>query len=519
MTLVAHSIRKSYLGKKTTPTMALTNSVSCGLVNIQSVGNKTVELYDLIIENKYDICMLTETWLSDNISDSAKIAEMTPRTHTFYHVPRTGSTGHGGGVGIFLGKMFSNTKLKSSEKFGSFEYMVVTTRLGGVHMQLVVVYRPPSLSKRLFLDEFGTFLDSLVNLNNTVICGDFNLWYENTSDNYVSEFIELLTSHDLMNSVTTPTALSGHILDLVIHKVDPKIVQNCLVENECLISPFHKQVTFGLKIDGPSPVMKTIRYRNKTNFEPENFIKECIVSMNEQDTDCECLVNENYQCVSCYTVNKKNIMAAIYDIHCPVIEKCIRIRVASKWFNDELRKAKREKRRLQQKWKRKKNETNKQLYVGARNRYNALVRKTKKIYYINLFKESKDSKTKHKNLEELLGLKGEVVFPDYTQDNRLLAQSFADFYIRKVDRFVASMPMNNPDTIQIEENTNTRKFRKFRILSLLEFRALINRVNCTYCDCDPLPVKDVKTARNFSQIEDIYFKITNMSLSQALFPK
>ena len=81
-------------------------------------------------------------------------------------------------------------------------------------------------------------------------------------------------------------------------------------------------------------MVKTIRYRNKTNFEPENYIKDCIASINEQDIDCECLVNENYQCVSCYTLNRKNIMATIYDIHCPVMEKCIRIKVASKWFND-----------------------------------------------------------------------------------------------------------------------------------------------------------------------------------------
>ena len=69
----------------------------CALVNIQSVGNKTCEIRDYINENKLDVLMLTETWL--NYSDSAKIKEMTPDTHTFLHVPR--GDRRGGGAGIF----------------------------------------------------------------------------------------------------------------------------------------------------------------------------------------------------------------------------------------------------------------------------------------------------------------------------------------------------------------------------------------------------------------------------------
>ena len=83
------------------------NSVfKCGLVNIQSVTSKTQEIRDLINENRCDILMITETWLGE--CDHAKINEMTPATHTFFHHHRENR--RGGGVGIMLSNLFSKTR-------------------------------------------------------------------------------------------------------------------------------------------------------------------------------------------------------------------------------------------------------------------------------------------------------------------------------------------------------------------------------------------------------------------------
>ena len=81
-------------------------------VNIQSVGNKTIKIRNLINEAKFDICTLTETWLWGDVSDSSKIKEMTPKTHIFYHLPEAEKTG--GGVGIFVSKSFSKVTEKPS---------------------------------------------------------------------------------------------------------------------------------------------------------------------------------------------------------------------------------------------------------------------------------------------------------------------------------------------------------------------------------------------------------------------
>ena len=80
--------RRKYQESKIEPIMAVDEVLHCGLVNIQSVGNKTINIRNLINEAKFDIFMLTETWLWGDVSDSSKIKEMTPKTHTFYHFPR-----------------------------------------------------------------------------------------------------------------------------------------------------------------------------------------------------------------------------------------------------------------------------------------------------------------------------------------------------------------------------------------------------------------------------------------------
>ena len=74
----------------------------CCLINIQSIGNKTNIMRNYVIDQEIDICMLTETWLSNNLSDNSKICEMTPNSFDFYHIPRENR--NGGGVGALIKK-------------------------------------------------------------------------------------------------------------------------------------------------------------------------------------------------------------------------------------------------------------------------------------------------------------------------------------------------------------------------------------------------------------------------------
>ena len=146
--------------------------------------------------------MLTETWLWGDVSDSSKIKEMTPKTHTFYHFPRVEKTG--GGVGIFVSKSVSRVTVRNQLIFNTFEYIDLEILSKNKVIRLITVYRLPTIGgkrkEREFIEEFGNYLDTINNLRTTLICGDFNLWLDKVSEcNYVGEFVELLEAHSLVN--------------------------------------------------------------------------------------------------------------------------------------------------------------------------------------------------------------------------------------------------------------------------------------------------------------------------------
>ena len=151
------------------------NVIKGGLLNIQLVSNKTIQIREMIDELRLDFFILTETWLRNGIGDESKINEMTPLTHVFHHKPRENKTG--GGVGIFLSKQFSNVSVINRSTYETFEHLEIKFNYNNKVITLVALYRPPSTNAIRFNEEFGNYLD-LFNeeLMKTCICGDFNLW-------------------------------------------------------------------------------------------------------------------------------------------------------------------------------------------------------------------------------------------------------------------------------------------------------------------------------------------------------
>ena len=336
-------------------------NISCGLINIQSVGNKTIKMRNMINEQNIDICMISETWLSNSIADSSKIKELTPKSHNFLHVPREDQIG--GGVAIIISKSYSQVTLRNQNKFKSFEHIDCTIGIRNKNLRIITLYRPPRKSKRLFLDEFSLLLDSLNGLNNVLICGDFNLHMNDVGDGYVAEFLELLDAHDLFNSVSKPTSSSNNIIDLVISHKQLNALRNLQVEPHCTISPVHKLITFDIIIEKPNITRKEIIYREKKNFNAVNFIDESVREIENLNISCECgdavnlSVNENdfsrsNNCINCYTEKCKHVLSSNYNKRCPEIQKQITIRDNAKWFNSDLLEAKRVRRKMENRWKR-----------------------------------------------------------------------------------------------------------------------------------------------------------------------
>ena len=170
---------------------------------IKAIINKTCDFYDNIVDDHYDICLITETWLNQN--DSTPQVESTPPGYTFDHLPRDNGTG--GGVGLVCKEDMKPQKSQSIPKFSSFEHCELILNIGSDKILVVIIYRPPysernrnSVNK--FLEEFGTLMESLITSPvKLLIGGDFNFHIDDTTSLDTIKFLDLLECHNLSNHV------------------------------------------------------------------------------------------------------------------------------------------------------------------------------------------------------------------------------------------------------------------------------------------------------------------------------
>ncbi len=99
--------------------------------------------------------------------------------------------------------------------------------------------------------------------------GDFNLHINNPRDAPAAKFPDMLSYFNLCQHVTQPTHQSGHTLDLVITRLDDLMVHNISTFNPC--SSDHVAVIVQLHLNKPTPLQKTIRYRNLEKLNVAQF--------------------------------------------------------------------------------------------------------------------------------------------------------------------------------------------------------------------------------------------------------
>ena len=86
-------------------------------------------------------------------------------------------------------------------------------------LTVLAIYHPPysnvnKSTNRQFIDEFAEFLvDFLMEYNNVIIMGDFNIRLDNTKDPDVTAFMDTMSALGLDQHVSFSTHKNGGILD------------------------------------------------------------------------------------------------------------------------------------------------------------------------------------------------------------------------------------------------------------------------------------------------------------------
>ena len=386
--------------------------LSLCLLNARSVKNKTADLCDYICDCKADLVAITETWLTTD--DAAVRAELCPVGYKISDRPRTGR--RGGGVALIYRDSLSVRRIDAGGK-ESFEYSEWTISSPSLNLRLVLLYRPPysadhRVSTNDFFTEFSTYLESiLLSKEHVVIAGDFNIHVYVPHDPDSLKLLDLLQSVGLQQHITEPTQIQGHTLDLAITCSSDNIL-NKVPEVHRFISD-HASVYCTIHPDRPCMTTENVVCRKLKSVDLESLKRDLSDSLLCSDPpDLQLYLHSEDPCDLDAIVRRYNTtLSKVIDCHAPLKTKTVNVRPAVPWYNDEIKVAKRLRRKAERTWRRTRSVSDLNIFKSHRNRMTYLMNQARQAFYTNFIDENS---TGHKRLfratKQLLAKKKEFRF-------------------------------------------------------------------------------------------------------------
>ena len=474
------------------------------LMNARSVRNKTDDIKDYIHENDVDVLAITESHLRPD--DDVSIGEITPDGYSLSHVPRLSRSG--GGVALIHRTAIKMQVLNVSRKPHSFEVLETTLTSKGSSLRMIVVYRPPRSAINThtvsnFIDEFSDMLtEHITSKCPLLIVGDFNIHLDNTSDVDACNFLSHMSSCGLTQHVRDSTHEKGHILDLVITRDTDKLVHDLSIDaklSDHFIVRF--QVDFDKQISDP----KAVSYRKLRSVNMSDFELDLKAHDFSNETNIEHVVNE-------YNV----VLGAILDKHAPKKTKTINVDRNAPWYNEVIRTAKRERRKLERRWRKNKSNENRDAYAEQRKQVSNMVRIQKTEYFSNLVLEnSTNPRGLFKILDSLLHRKKQTVFPpDIPHES--LATAFSSFFVDKVSKIREGLGGQDVKYECAFSNSTSIPLTSFSFLDSNDIRKIILNSKSTTCELDPIPTTFLKAC--IDTLLPVITRIVNLSMQTGCVP-
>ncbi len=476
------------------------------LWNARSLRHKTLIISDYIIEEGVDIMFITETWL--NINDTVVIGELLPPGYDFFNFPRE-SDEHGG-IGCIYKENMNLQSVNAKFNVSTFEYACVVDPTSGI--QYIAVYRPPPSAENGFLP--ATFLREFEDLmgevalmpRKIIIVGDFNVHVDEPSEWEARRFLTCVETSGFYQHITTATHKKGHILDLVMSRLDDNVVLSCSVQNNLLSD--HHMVHCAINLPKPEVMKKRVVFRNMKSIDHAKYksdVVQKILTLPVTNTDPNVLINEF----------DRNMTEVLND-HCPEETKLRTIRPRYPWFNDTINEQRRLRRKYERKWRKTRSLEDREVYVEQKSLVNQLISKAK-IEYYKIKLQFSNVKGIFQTVNALLN-KNVKRLPTGLS-TQMLSNTFVNFFKDKVDKIRRSLDaMSSSDVdVNLDVATCNTSFQSFSQVSEQEVLKIVNESPCKTCKLDSVPTWLMKAH------VDIFIPfithVINISFSSGIFPK
>ena len=424
----------------------------------------------------------------------------------------------GGGV-AFLCKDFYRFKEVKTNKYLFFELLEVLFICKNTSIRFSTIYRTGILNvkeRSIFLEELCDYLDSLVfkeGLN--ILWGDFNISKEQSvNKTFYSNFIDLLESKGYKLIIDKPTHDKNGILDLIF------VPFNSDIGNAVIFGPdsgVEISDHFPIKIEIPLEPEKVskfkhIKYRDFKNVDLNLLKMNLALSFScNLFNNMDMIARTNLESATKFLIDT---LTQNIDVHAPIIDK--KIKITKHVVNNlEIRDARRQKRKAERKFKKTKDEKDKEKLRNAKKDLNRIITQHRDQYFQEKFQISKGNlRHTYKLVNQLLDKSNKSIFPNHSEEKDL-ADKFADFYLNKIECIRNNFKNLNTDCLKLPVSV-VNNLEKFEIVSAKEISDIIKSLVNKQCVLDVMPCSFFKNL--IPQLVPALYKLINSSLMYGMFP-
>ena len=486
--------------------------LSLCLFNSRSIKNKSADIFDYVCDCKADLFAITETWL--NANDDAVRAELCPTSYKISDHPRIGR--RGGGVALLYRNSLNVVKIDAGER-KSFEFSEWTVQLPSSHdLRVVILYRPPysdehKVTTSTFFVEFCNYLESIVlSKEQLLIVGDFNIHVDVLDDNDSIKLLDLLESFGLQQHVSQATHTHGHTLDLIITRQTDQIIKTAPHVDRFISD--HASILCSLHSIKPSLTVRSISYRKLKAINMESLNKELSTT-----GLCQAPPNDLEELVNCYNETLRSVL----DKHAPLTTKTIVERARVPWFNEEIREARRQRRKAEKKWRASKLDSDFVIFKIKRNAATRLMSKARKEFYTDFINENSGNQKKLFRASKCLFNRAVDDGLPPNLDCGLFANDLGRYFVQKITTIRSRLDNESNNEGVLNQTTTPSipafesSFSEFNVLSEVDVKALIKNSSLKSCPLDPMPSKLVSQCEALLPVIE---KMLNSSLQSGYFP-
>ena len=245
------------------------------------------------------------------------------------------------------------------------------------------------------------------------------LHFSQPSKPSVAKFQDMLSVAGFSQLVMQSTHRSGHLLDLVI--TNSSMISD-VVTADFAVSD-HLAVLFSIHKPTKGKLKERIQVRKFKNICIDDFRADLSVNMHESLTALT---------LTSALVKYNTVLKSTLNKHAPLQTKTVCRSHTEPWLTETIRTERRERRKVERKWRSTKLELHRELYVIQRNKVNQLIIEAKRAYFNKKIRDSPNaSKDIFKIINKLTSQDSNKTLPTHISDSQL-ARDFLSFFTEKV---------------------------------------------------------------------------------------